>query len=64
MKRVIVDVDAGTDDGFALFLLLHADKIGNIKLEFITCSSGNTNADNVVKNVIRILELAKRTDVI
>lgn len=63
MKRVIVDVDAGTDDAFALFLLLHADKIGKIKLEFISCSAGNTNVGNVAKNVIRILELAKRTDV-
>lgn len=63
MKRIILDVDAGADDSVALFLLLHADKIGKIKLEFITCTAGNTTVDYVVKNVVRLLETAGRTDV-
>lgn len=63
MQRIIVDVDAGADDSVALFLLLHADKIGKIKLESIICSAGNTTVDHVIKNVVRLLETAKRTDV-
>lgn len=61
--RIIVDVDVGLDDAAALFLLLHADTSGKIKIEAITCVNGNTNLDNVITNVLRLLELANRTDV-
>lgn len=63
MKRVILDADIGTDDAVALFALLHADKLGEIKLECISCSGGNTSLENVTRNVVRLLEYAKRTDV-
>lgn len=62
-KRIIIDVDAGTDDYLALLLLLHAEKNGNVKIEAICCSMGNTSLENVVKNVVRLLETVGRTDV-
>lgn len=62
-KRVIIDVDVGTDDYLALLLLLYAEKNGEIKIEAIFCSMGNTSVENVVKNVIRLLEIVGRTDV-
>lgn len=63
MKRVIIDVDVGTDDAVALLLCLAADAKKIIKIEAITCVNGNTTVDNVVCNVYRILAVAKRTDV-
>lgn len=63
MKRVVANVDVGTDDALGLLLLLHADKIGTIKLEAILCSGGNTSVDFVIRNVVRLLEIAERTDV-
>lgn len=63
-KRVIVDFDVGTDDAFALFALLYAEKIGQVKIEAIICTNGNASLDNVCKNVVRLLEIFNRTDVI
>lgn len=62
-KRVIIDMDMGSDDYLALLLLLHAEKLNEVKIEAITCCYGNTSVDNVVKNVIRTLEMEDRTDV-
>lgn len=62
-KRVIIDLDMGSDDYLALLLLLHAEKLKEVKIEAITCCYGNTSVDNVVKNVIRLLEIEGRTDV-
>lgn len=62
-KRVVVDIDAGTDDAFALLILLHAEKIGQIKIEAIICSMGNASVENVCRNVVRLLEILNRTDV-
>lgn len=63
MRRVIVDVDVGSDDYLALLILLYAEKLGEVKVEAITCTSGNTNIHNVMKNTVRLLEHAGRTDV-
>lgn len=62
-KRVIVDFDVGTDDAFALFALLYAEKIGQVKIEAIICTNGNASLDNVCKNVVRLLEIFNRTDI-
>lgn len=62
-KRVIVDVDVGTDDYLALLILFHAEKSGLVKVEAICCANGNTSIDNVTKNVVRLLETIGRTDV-
>ncbi|KAJ8966092.1 hypothetical protein NQ317_008767 [Molorchus minor] len=63
IKRVIVDVDVGVDDYLALLILLHAEKAGKLKIEAIVCSMGNTTVENVLKNVVRLLEIEKRTDI-
>lgn len=52
---IIVDVDTGVDDAFAvLFAAMHPD----IKLLGITCVDGNTNIDNVVANTLKVLDAA------
>lgn len=55
-KRIIVDCDAGIDDGVALVILLAAHKLNKIQLLGITCVNGNTCLDNVVNNVFRTLQ--------
>lgn len=62
-KRVIVDVDLGTDDFLALLILLNAEKQGQIKIEAIVCTMGNTSIENVCINLMRLLETINRTDV-
>ncbi|KAJ3650753.1 hypothetical protein Zmor_016833 [Zophobas morio] len=61
--RVVVDVDVGTDDYLALLVLLHADGRGDIKIEGIVCTAGNTTIENVCVNVVRLLETVGRTDI-
>ncbi|GJQ84570.1 hypothetical protein Trydic_g234 [Trypoxylus dichotomus] len=63
MKRLIVDLDVGSDDAVALLVLLKAEKDGLVKIEAICCSKGNTTTENVCKNVVRILELVGRMDI-
>lgn len=53
----------GLDDSVALFLYLYAQMLGLIKIVGIFCGHGNTDLDNVVRNVVRILVVANRTDV-
>lgn len=63
-KYVILDTDMGTDDAWALMMLIKAEKIlKNIKILAITCVHGNTQIENVVKNTYRILHGLNRTDV-
>ena len=63
MKRVVVDVDVGNDDAWALLILLKSEKKFGIKVEAITCVQGNTDVDNVANNVMRILTALDRLDV-
>ncbi|XP_055533857.1 nucleoside hydrolase-like [Wyeomyia smithii] len=63
IRRVIVDVDVGTDDAWALLLLLKCEKKFNLKVEAITCTHGNTDVRNAARNVLRILTAIGRTDV-
>lgn len=62
-RYVIIDVDAGCDDAWAILMLIKAEEKMNIKILAITCVAGNTTLDNVTRNVARILQTAKRTDV-
>lgn len=55
-RNIIVDVDAGTDDAWALFMLLKAMDADLCDIKAITCVHGNTRLDNVVKNVLRVLQ--------
>ncbi|KAK9720459.1 Inosine-uridine preferring nucleoside hydrolase [Popillia japonica] len=63
MLRVILDLDAGTDDTVALLVLLKAEKDQLVKIEAICCSNGNSTVSNVCRNVVRILKLIGRTDI-
>lgn len=63
LRKVIVDVDVGTDDAWALLLLLKCEKKFNFKVEAITCTHGNTDVHNATRNVLRILAAIGRTDV-
>lgn len=61
---LIVDTDMGSDDAWALMMILRAEQLlPNIKLLGITCVHGNATLENVVRNTRRILERAGRCDV-
>ncbi|XP_035791995.1 uncharacterized protein C1683.06c-like [Anopheles albimanus] len=62
-RKVIIDLDAGTDDAWALLMLLKAEQRYNLQVIAITCVHGNTDVDNVTTNVRRILTAIDRTDV-
>lgn len=55
-RKIIVDVDAGIDDTWALLFLLKAMDSQLCDIKAITCVHGNTSIDNVVRNVLRILK--------
>ncbi|CAD5119423.1 DgyrCDS8035 [Dimorphilus gyrociliatus] len=58
--KLIIDTDAGCDDAAAILLALsHKD----VEIVAITTVHGNTNARQVGKNVLRILDLANRLDI-
>ncbi|XP_029176926.1 uncharacterized protein LOC114945014 isoform X2 [Nylanderia fulva] len=56
-ENIIVDCDAGLDDALALIILLAGHKDSKIKVKAVTCVNGNTNVNNVVKNVFRTLDV-------
>ncbi|XP_057335852.1 inosine-uridine preferring nucleoside hydrolase-like isoform X1 [Microplitis mediator] len=62
-KKVIVDCDGGYDDAVSLILMINAHKKKSIDLKAITCVTGNTDIDNVVKNVSRILDACDSKDI-
>lgn len=55
-----MDVDCGTDDAQAIMMAVAAP---NIKVLGITCVGGNTELENVCKNVLRVLQICDRLDV-
>ena len=59
--RLLVDVDAGIDDAWALFMLLraHENPAVDLRIEAITTVNGNTPVDNVLVNVTRVLLAAR-----
>jgi len=57
---VILDVDTGIDDAFALILAVRDPRL---ELRAVTCVSGNVNVDQVVTNTEYVLETAGATDV-
>ncbi len=60
VKRVIMDVDTGVDDAWALMFAL---KSPEIELEAITTVAGNVELELTTKNSLRVLEMMKATDV-
>ncbi len=57
---LILDVDTGIDDSLAL---LYACASPEVELLAVTCVGGNTDARQVARNTLAVLELAGRTDV-
>ena len=57
---IILDVDTGVDDAFAvLFAAMHP----GINLLGITCVDGNTNVDQVVANTLKVLDAAGANEI-
>src|SRR5450631_141573 len=57
---IILDVDTGVDDACALLLAaLHPQ----VELRAVTCVSGNASVDDVVRNTLKVLDVAGRPDV-
>ena len=57
---IILDVDTGVDDAFAV---LFAARHPQINLLGITCVDGNTNVDQVVANTLKVLDAAGAGDI-
>ncbi len=62
MKKtsMILDVDTGVDDAFAV---LFAARHPEINLLGITCVDGNTNVDQVIENTLKVLDAAGAADI-
>ncbi|XP_055306455.1 nucleoside hydrolase-like [Sitodiplosis mosellana] len=61
---VIFDTDMGSDDAWALQMILKAEKVlKSVKVLAITTVNGNTTNENVIKNTYRILDGFDRTDI-
>ena len=58
--RLILDVDTGIDDAFALLL---AARHPDVELVGVTCVDGNAPLEDVVRNTIAVLDAAGRPDV-
>lgn len=54
MKRVLIDCDPGTDDSLAIITAIKSEEL---KLEAITCVSGNYTSDITSRNALKILDL-------
>ena len=60
VTQIIMDVDTGIDDAFALmFAVRHPD----IDLRAVTCVSGNSGVDQVVANTCYVLDAAGAGDI-
>jgi inosine-uridine nucleoside N-ribohydrolase len=59
-RRVIIDTDPGVDDALAILLALHSPEL---KIEAITAVAGNVPLDLTLPNSLRLLEVARRTDI-
>ncbi|KAM6987049.1 inosine-uridine preferring nucleoside hydrolase [Aplochiton taeniatus] len=59
-KKLLVDVDCGTDDAQAIMVALAAP---NVELLGITCVHGNTTVENVCKNTLRVLQACNKLEI-
>ncbi|EDW00289.1 pyrimidine-specific ribonucleoside hydrolase RihA [Drosophila grimshawi] len=63
-RFAILDCDGGSDDAWALLLLLHAEKFGHLQVLAVTTTGcGNTTCDNAARNMRRILTACSREDI-
>lgn len=58
--RVIIDTDPGVDDALALLLAMRSPEL---KIEAITPVAGNVPLDMTLPNALRMVEIARRTDI-
>lgn len=58
--KLILDVDTGVDDAQAIMVALAAP---HVEVLAITCTSGNTSLENVLRNTLRVLKVCNRLDV-
>lgn len=56
MPKFIIDTDAGVDDAQAIMMALMTSEVDIIG---ITAVSGNTDVDNVTRNVLRVFYVAE-----
>ncbi|XP_043548651.1 pyrimidine-specific ribonucleoside hydrolase RihA-like [Chiloscyllium plagiosum] len=59
-KLLLLDVDCGVDDAQAIMMALAAP---DVHILGIMCTHGNTNIENVCKNVLRVLKVCQRTEI-
>ncbi|KAH3796340.1 pyrimidine-specific ribonucleoside hydrolase RihA-like isoform X2 [Dreissena polymorpha] len=59
-KKLLIDTDAGCDDAQAILMAL---KNPDVDVIGITCVAGNADADQVGRNVLRVLQVADRLDI-
>ncbi|XP_041349599.1 inosine-uridine preferring nucleoside hydrolase-like [Gigantopelta aegis] len=59
-RKLIIDVDTGSDDALAIMLALQQPDVDVLA---ITCVFGNSNIDNVCKNTLRVLDLCCKSDI-
>ena len=59
-RRIIIDTDPGVDDALAILLAL---KSPEVKVEAITAVAGNVPLDLTLRNALRLVEIAGRTDI-
>lgn len=63
-RYIILDTDMGTDDAWALFLLVRVIlELSNVKLLALTCGYANTSLKYSVRNAYRFLNAMNRTGV-
>ena len=63
IQYILLDIDTGVDDAWALWYLLQMEQKFNYQVLGITCSRGNGSTADVARNTLRVLEVANRLDV-
>ncbi|EMP32475.1 Putative uridine nucleosidase 2 [Chelonia mydas] len=58
-KLLLIDVDCGVDDAQAIMMALASP---SVEILGITCCYGNTQLENVCKNVLRVLQVCNRLE--
>src|SRR5215472_6421980 len=59
-SRVVIDTDPGVDDALALLLAMRSPEL---KIEAITPVAGNVPLELTLRNALRMVEIAGRTDI-
>ena len=60
VKKIIIDTDPGVDDSLAIFVALNSPELDVLGL---TTVFGNAITSTCTENALRLLEIAKRTEV-